>query len=451
MKNTITSPQPTNSKPSRTDDEIGDILIQNWGGAIRYFYDGWHRYDGGVWKDQHNIQQAIWETLKEAKRFKVKPTVSRVNSIENYLKTMLYIEPTQINQDADHINLTNGSFNLKTGLLEPHQPNGYDTTQLEFAYDADASCPQWEKFIGSVLTHDSGVTNPELIAVLQEAFGYSLTTRTQHEKGFWLWGEPARGKSTILHVLKALLGSAHTTLDLNQLNSNPYQLATLQGKRTVVCSEVKANTPIADHILKTLISGEEMMFRQIYGKPFTFIPKVKIWWSMNDLPGNADRSGAMKRRLIIIPFLKPVPDEDRDDNLADKLNKELAGIFNWAIQGLSRLDQQGHFTQAVQVQEVVDAYQQESDTEAIFLNDGEWCVREANLKTQASDLYVIYKFWCQRFGHAFKTSTKVANDWKRLGLQKVKDGSMYYVGIDLTGAAQGILLSIKGNATASKV
>ncbi len=60
-------------------------------------------------------------------------------------------------------------------------------------------------------------------------------------------------------------------------------------------------------------------------------------------------------------------------------------------------------------------------------------------KTQGSDLYIAYKAWCMRFNQACKSDTKVARDWKRLGVEKTKDGYVYYLGFSLTPAAEAIV------------
>lgn len=429
-----------------TDDEIGDQIIMGWGGLICHMNNCWYRYLDGVWKAHRNIPRPIWKAMQAAKEFEVRPSSNRVKSIEHYLKSMLYIDPDLIERGDEYLNLKNGLFNLQTKQLESHRPDLYHTTQLDFGYDPDAKAPQWEQFLGNALVDRSGATDQGLIAAIQEAMGYSLTTDTNFEKGFWLFGEPSSGKSTILNVLKALLGNAFAHLDFNQLRNNAYQLAQIPGKRVLACAEAKTNSTLADNFVKTIISGEVMTIREIFQQSFTHKPYAKLWWAMNELPGNDDRSGAIQRRLIIIPFFRSVPPDQLDNHLIDKLITELPGIFNWALLGLKRLQKQGEFTQTDEMKQLVENYQQENDIEKAFLDSIEWCVRDENAKTQSTDLYFAYKAWCEQFGHVFKSSTRIAREWDRLKLLKSKSGVVYYTGVSLTGYAQAVVLSIKQNA-----
>ena len=47
-----------------------------------------------------------------------------------------------------------------------------------------------------------------------------------------------------------------------------------------------------------------------------------------------------------MPFRVSIPESQQDRELARKLRGELPGILNWALDGLIRLRQQGHFTES---------------------------------------------------------------------------------------------------------
>lgn len=424
-----------------THDDIGEQLMAQWQGTTRYFYQSWYGYQDGVWTtiDEEIIRRQIWQAARAAKDQGFSPSQSGVSSILDYVKSELHLSATQIDQNLNMLNLRNGLFDLCTGTLEPHQPEQYMTTQLPFDYDPTAQCPTWERFLQQALVNPQGQPDPQLIALLQEAFGYSLTGETHYETAFWLYGEAATGKSTVLTILQALLGSAFLQMNLSQLDKNHYQLANIPGKRVVAASEARKGAVLADDLLKTLISGEEMAARQIYSKSFTFKPQAKVWWAMNDLPSNKDRSNAIYRRLLIIPFGNPVPADRQNRRLASRLQQELPGIFNWALEGLHRLSTRGGFTQVQQVLEALKDYRQENDLEASFIRDVEWCELDPNGRTQASKLYMAYKAWAEKYGERYKSATAVAKDWERLGLEKLKQGNCYYQGVRLTDLAYSVI------------
>lgn len=418
-----------------TDDEIGDALLAQWNNDIAYINDDWYRYDpAGIWRKEVEklIRGDVWEILKKYKRQKVSPNRMKVSSILDYVQSKVHVHEDRLKQNHQFINLKNGVYNLESHKLEPHRRDLYFTTQCDYAYDPVAQCPQWEGFLNEVITFPNGASDLMMRVTLQQAFGYSLTADTHLEKGFWLYGPAASGKSTIINVLKALLGDAATAIDFNTLDRNHYQLATLDGKRVACATEASAQTHLSDYQLKALISGEALPVREIYKRGFTLQPIAKLWWAMNTMPINNDRSNGLYRRLMIFPFHRTIPEESRDPQLASKLKQELPGIFNWALYGLLRLQLYETFTTSSQVNSAGEDYARDSDIEASFLDDPAYCRRKAGGRTQASALYRAYTRWCDQHGHIPKSNTMVSQDWKRLGLKQHRTSKgVYYSGIQL--------------------
>ena len=426
-----------------TDDEVAMNLSEAWDGNCRYFYGQWYSYLDGVWIPEDGVREMAWKAMIKAKDQGFNPTQAKAASIENCLEARLRVPREQVDKGNNYINLKNGMYELQSRRLVEHKRDLYLTNQLSFSYQPSAEYPLWERFLNQALALEDGQPDKSLISLLQEAFGYSLTNDTHFETSFWLYGPAASGKSTVIRVIQALLGSAFISVDLNKLDTNHYQLASIPGKRVISCSEAKVGSKIADSILKALISGEDIAVRQIYREPFTFGPVAKLWWAMNEKPQNQDRSNAMYRRLRIIPFTNPKSSKEQDRHLFEKLVAELPGIFNWALEGLHRLYAQGDFTHAERVEGVLSEYKKESDTEAEFLNDPEWCVISAEKRTQASNLYIAYRAWCDRFTHTPKSNTLVPRDWERLGLKKTKQGAMFYTGVQLTDEAAKVVARVK--------
>src|SRR5207253_3096475 len=70
---------------------------------------------------------------------------------------------------------------------------------------------------------------------------------------------------------------------------------------------------------------------------------IKFALACNALPKFGDSANALGPRVHILPCRNSfVGCEDRQ--LETKLQRELPGIFNWALEGLARLRQLGEFT-----------------------------------------------------------------------------------------------------------
>ncbi|MCH8242372.1 MAG: DUF3854 domain-containing protein, partial [Planctomycetes bacterium] len=80
----------------------------------------------------------------------------------------------------------------ESDVMLPHSPLWFSPVCLPYSFDAEADCPKWQAFLDRNLEGDT-----ERTAVLQEWFGYSITTDTSLQKFLVLEGEveiPVRGK-----------------------------------------------------------------------------------------------------------------------------------------------------------------------------------------------------------------------------------------------------------------
>lgn len=410
-----------------TDDELGDRIREQIGDKYAYFRGQWHRYDNGVWVPDEGFEALIWDTLIDAKTEGIKPSHNKVSSVEKYLQMRARVPDEMVDCGDGYINLQNGLFNTHTLKLENHRKELYLTSQLPFAHDPKARMGTWQGFLWNTV-QAGDQPDIDLQDLLQEAVGYSLTNDTSHRVSFWLVGESGTGKSVLINTIAALAGNAHTTIDLDEMSRSGYQLADIAGKRVVTFTEPRSNSVLADNHYKRLVSQDVITARQIFGKPFRFVPKAKVWGAMNETPRVLDRSDAVFNRVIIVPMNNVVPAEKRDPMLFDKLQAELPGIFNWAIRGLIRLRERGKFTQSLQSENARVEYRRENDIESAFVDD--WCERTGHIGAQR--LYDAYNAWCKRNGVMPKSSVKVARDWQRLGFTKKRTNyGMVYMGVQL--------------------
>jgi len=415
------------------DDELGDIVIETVKPNHAFFRDTWHKYNSGYWQESKGINHEIIATLR-ANRWKgVRPSRARCSSVEFFVQVALELEEDSIVDNyPQYLNLRNGLFNLQDYQLEKHRKDVYITARCDFDFDKRAGAPNFRNWIASMLIKENGETDWQLVNLLQEAMGYSLTADTSRRVSFWVWGPTGSGKSTLLNILVALMESYHAPLDLNQLGTNRFLLARIAGKRLVTFGEADAQTKLADGMYKMLVSDDIIIADVKNREPIEFVPQCKIWWGMNNLPYVADRSGAIDSRVIIIPMRQQIQRQDWDLELDNKLKNELAGIFNFALEGLQRLKQQGDFTRVPQVEAKRDEYRKSQDIYASFLEDEAWIKLEG--KTEPTPLYKAFCAWAEDSGikhHASRIS--IAREWERLSLDKTRAlGVRYYNGVSLT-------------------
>lgn len=328
---------------------------------------------------------------------------------------------------GDILNLANGTLDLTTLTLRPHQRTDHLTYRLDYIYDPAAECPRWRQFIGEVIVkerdpeHGDTTLIPDLQTALlyQELAGYSLTRDTRHEVMVWQAGNGGNGKTVAIKVLQGLLGALATPVDFHTIGlPSNYDMAKVPNKRVIFSTEATRGGKVAEEWIKRLVSGEMIGARAIYGRPFDFVPVAKIWWSMNDKPAVSDSSNAIWRRLKLIEFIRTFDDDTKDPDLADKLLAELPGILNWTLVGLRRLRSTGRFTESETMKKAIDEYRYESNAVAQWLEeetqrtvtrDGQYVC-----ELPAKEAYEHYAEWIKRTGRQAFGITNWGREMKRL-------------------------------------
>ncbi len=73
-------------------------------------------------------------------------------------------------RDPWFLNCMNGTIDLRSGELRPHNKADYLTKISSVSYDPGAAWPRWERFVDEVMCGDS-----KMAGFIQRALGYSAT------------------------------------------------------------------------------------------------------------------------------------------------------------------------------------------------------------------------------------------------------------------------------------
>jgi putative DNA primase/helicase len=408
-----------NSKPSATPTH--DELRDRWIDTNPHHAHGlgeWRRYEAGIWPTvpETSIKAELSTVVEGAKPEGIKPTASILSSVTELTRVKVYVPDERWDADPDILVCKNGALRISTGRLLDHRPDHYATSAVPYDYDPEAVPAYWHLFLRNTL--------PTAADFLQEFAGYALTNQMSHEIAVWLFGPPGSGKSTCLAGLQAMLGHRAGLLGLAELERSRFTLADLPGKTLVVASEQPSSYLASTNTLNAIISGEPLQVERKYRDPFTVMPRAKVCWAMNELPRVADANSGLFRRVKVVAF-PDLPEEDRDPGLKHHIEQEGAGILNWALEGLRRLTARGYFEIPEGVQDATKQFRTNNDVPALFVEDR--CAKGSDFEVQAANLYREYKLWCEENGHRPQSSTRLADDWRRLGFERrrTKAGTIY--------------------------
>lgn len=415
-------------------DEAGmaDLFSECYTNEARYCKEAksWYVYDEGVWQMDvgalliaRKIKEFVrlmalycGEIADEDIRKKYCSLIAKMGDrrfrdrIAKDAEETMLISLADFDRDPFLINCLNGTFDLKTCVFRPHNYSDYLTMQTRFEYTRqNVKCERWNHFIAEVTENDKDKMN-----YLQKALGYSMLGKANEECMFILHGKSTRnGKSTLLSTIEYMLSDYATQAPVELIcrtersrgveNASPV-LARLKGRRFVTMSESASNGKLDEEVIKQYTGGEAVTARELYGRPFTFIPQFTLWLSCNDLPAVRDKSLFASKRLKVIEFNRHFREDEQDNTLKDffRTPDAMTGIFSWLVDGYFKYRLWG-LEMPESMLPVVRRYEKDNDTVLQFL---EQCCQHTDGGCPAKVLYENYKCWCRSNGYYVYSAKK---------------------------------------------
>jgi putative DNA primase/helicase len=264
---------------------------------------------------------------------------------------------------------------------------------VPFAYDPDATAPEWERFLAKIWPDA-----PDAIATLQEWFGYILSGRTDQQKILLMVGPSRSGKGTIARVMKELVGKSNLAgPTLAGLGTN-FGLATLIGKPLAVISDARLSGNDSSQVVERLltISGEDTIdIDRKYREQWTGKLPTRLMMLSNELPHFGDSSGVIARRFIVLNLTVSWLGKE-DTTLTDRLTAEMPGILNWALDGLARLQRTGRITEPAASREAVTTMQDTASPTSAFIR--ERCTTGPACTIPVDNLWAAWREWAEDNG-----------------------------------------------------
>ena len=344
------------------------------------------------------VTNFLQEGKKQKKRIGIK--IGLVGNVALNLQAMTYIhEKQELNTfldgvDRGHfISLENGLLNLSTRELVPPTPNYFTAVSLPYAYDAGAKCPQFDTFLNDVMLGRQGY-----IELVQEFIGYLFRTDVREQKFLLCVGEGANGKGVVFEVTQALIGPQNCSQVPISRFGDRFSLYSTIGK---ICNLTHESSHVledeAENVLKSYVSGDRMTIDRKHRDPIEIQPTAKLLIATNSLPRFGDKTMAVWRRILLVPFDLSLDEKYQIKNMAEQLKRELPGILNWALAGLDRLNANRGFTVPQGQQDLMEEYRRDSDPARSFLLDH----YEGSLNgayVPCADVYKAYRAFCEGNG-----------------------------------------------------
>lgn len=333
-------------------------------------------------------------------------TSSRRRQITDNLRYLIFQKLEVFNKNG-FLNFPEGEMDMETGYVHLHKKENYSTLRMPYNFRMGAECELWLKTLDEIFEKDKDERIcAEKINILQEFFGYCLTRDTKQRKALLLIGESNCGKSTILWTLRNMLGDHNCSSVSMKHISNPQFTASLMNKLVNIDTDVSQDAKEYEEQFKKIAGGEPVNCNSKYIEPFDYLPYARIVMASNGFPRCSDHSDAFFNRLIIIPCERIFDEDEQNKDLPILLKEELPGIFNWAWEGLKRLNARGKFEIKDFVAQARQDLRDESNPIDVFFRETiEVDIHKRDYVIKL-ELYNKYCEWCRTGGNAPMSSIK---------------------------------------------
>lgn len=347
-----------------------------------------HIFQDGIYLPGHQrIESAMIQHL---------PVLSRARRSEVLSYLEILITENEYAEDSAWIAFRNGLYNIFTDEMVDFTPEHIITNKIPWDYNPHAENEDVDNTLDKMAVDDKKIR-----MLMEEMVGYTFYRRNELGKAFILTGEKSNGKSTFLDMIKTMLGDENiAALDLSELGER-FKTAELFGKLANIGDDIDNEYIQSTGVFKKLVTGDRMNVERKGLDPFDFSNYSKLLFSANSIPrlGRGKDSGAVARRLVIIPFNATFSKDDRDFDPYIKYKLRQQGAIEYLIrlgvEGLKRVLKNNGFTFSKRVEKEISEYEIENNPVLGYFKLTEI---DELLGQPTKDVYTDYTEYCIRDG-----------------------------------------------------
>lgn len=397
-------------------DKFSNFIVSN--SHVKRINSRLHVYRDGVYIDgQEELEREMIKAIPFLKRNQRSECLAYINLLVNEDNKLL---------NPNLIAFKNGIYDLESDNMLKFDPEIIIRNKINYDYYDEAYDELCDKTLNKISCNDK-----EIRMLLEELIGYCFFTRNELGKAFILVGDKANGKSTFLSLLQALLGDNNiSSLDLSELGDR-FKTAELFGKLANIGDDIGDEFVANPALFKKLVTGDRVNVEKKGQDPFEFNNYSKFIFSANQIPRIKDRTGAVQRRLIIIPFNASFSkdDSDFDPYIKHKLLKKssLEYLIKLGVDGLKRVLKNKSFTKSEKVQKELEEYEKNNNPILLFFDEVD---KEEIINESVPDVYRMYTVFCSEnnfspfskieFGRNISSYYGLVNKAKRINGKVIK-------------------------------
>ena len=214
-------------------------------------------------------------------------------------------------------------------------------------------------------------------------------------------GNGGEGKSQIGTVLTHLFGCNAKDGSVGKVSENRFARADLEHIHLLIDDDMRMEALKQTNYVKLLVTAQGRMDLEKKGKQ-SYQGRMYarlLAFSNGDLQSLYDRSDGFYRRQLILTTKERPPNRVDDPDIAEKMCRELEGIFLWAFEGLQRLvANHFRFTESSRAHANRETIKQDANNALLFMEAVDYIRLTPEGKISSQELYEIYTVWCRENG-----------------------------------------------------
>ena len=388
--------------------------------------------DKAVEAGDEDAQQEAKDALELAKGFRAyvlgRRKTSRISATLTEAEPAAEIDVMSLDADPFLLNTPDGTIDLKTGKMRPHNPNDYITKMTAVSPSHDGM-ELWLAFLDRMTCGDRSLQEYHQYIAGMQAVGKVFV-----ENLIIATGIGGNGKSTFYNSQAKVLGDyassiASDVLIANSRKNKSPEYAELRGKRLVIAAELEEGMRLDTGVVKQLCSVDPIRAEKKFKDPFDFVPSHTTILYTNHLPKVGTNDNGTWDRLVVVPFNASFRGQKGEIfNYGDYLVEHAGGaILAWIIEGARKfIAAKFHIEQPECVKEAIREYRAQNDWFHNFINDR--CEINDSYTVGSQEIYLNYRSYCDEIGDFKRSSAEFKNEMMKNGYKwhKTKTGAMFY-------------------------
>ena len=354
--------------------------------------------------------------------------MARISATLTELAPYVLVDVKELDRDGYLLNTPEGTVNLKTGEIRPHDPADY-CTKITACGPSKQGAEEWARFLEQITGGDRELEN-----YLQICFGMAAVGVVKEEKLLIPFGSGGNGKSTtcfaVYHVLGDYSGSIKPEALIIRKTSGQFEFADLRGKRLALAAELQEGQRLNTSAVKKICSIDVIKAEKKFKDEFEFIPSHTVMLFTNHLPKIGSNDSGTLDRLVVLPFKGRFRDTEGEiKNYAEVLADRCGGaILTWVIKGAKKfIEGRCRLPECEAVKEATAEYTRSADWLGPFLED--MCETDLHYSQRAGKLYERYRAYCSEIGESYiRSAADFRAEMEKKGYlwRKSTSGAMYH-------------------------